>query len=413
MLVIIAGLFLLTQCVNKEDDKTKEEPKQESAKALAVELVSREQFAGSEACVKCHRDIYEKHILTAHYLTTRPASEKYIKGSFDKGQNVFAYDTSMVVKMEKRDSGFFQVGYYKGVEKIVRRFDIVVGYGSIGQTYIFKINNQLFQLPVSYFTAAHKWANSPQFPVHPVLFNRAITSRCLECHSTFVQKISAVNKEPEEFNVQQMIYGVDCEKCHGPAAKHVEFQTQNPNEKTAKYIINPAKFTRQQSLDMCSLCHAGRLKKTQPSFQFIAGDTLANYFAIDNTPPNPTDIDVHGNQFGLLRASKCFRMSNTMTCVTCHNTHENERGKVSLFSQRCMECHNTAHGTFCKLGDSLGTVIISNCIDCHMPAEASRSITELIAGTNKPTAALIRSHYISIYPDETKKFKARLGLSNK
>ena len=56
--------------------------------------------------------------------------------------------------------------------------------------------------------------------------------------------------------------GVDCEKCHGPAARHVEFQTQNPKETIAKFIINPAGFSRQQSLDMCALCHGGRLQKT-------------------------------------------------------------------------------------------------------------------------------------------------------
>ncbi len=409
MFIIVAGIFLLTQCVDKQENETTPTgDNQNIAKRAANVPVTRDQFAGSETCIKCHRDIYNKHILTAHYLTTRPAEEKYIKGSFATGKNVYVYDTSMKVVMEKRDSGFYQVGYYNGVEKIVRRFDIVVGSGSKGQTYIFKIGSNLFQLPVSYFTAAKEWANSPQFPVKPVLFNRAITSRCLECHSTFVEKTSAVNVDPEAFNTGQMIFGVDCEKCHGPAAKHVAFQTQNPKETTAKYIINPAKFTRQQSLDLCALCHGGRLHKTTPSFQFIAGDTLSNFFTMDNAPLDPTDIDVHGNQLGLLRASKCFRMSGTMTCLTCHDTHENERGKISLFSQRCMQCHNTQHGTFCKMGDSLGNAINNNCIDCHMPAKLSKSITELLPGHTTPTAALIRSHYISIYPDETKKFREKM-----
>jgi hypothetical protein len=314
----------------------------------------------------------------------------------------------MKVVMEKRDSGFYQVGYFDGVEKIARRFDIVVGSAAKGQTYIYSKNHRLYQLPVSYFTAAKQWANSPLFPVRPVIFNRAITSRCLECHSTFAQKISAGNIEPEEFDEQHIIYGVDCEKCHGPGAKHVAFQNHNPEEKTAKYIINPARLSRQQKLDLCALCHGGRLQKTKPSFQFIAGKALADYFILDTTAPNPGNIDVHGNQYGLLRSSKCFTMSSTMTCVTCHNTHENERGKTVLFSQRCMDCHSSGHGNVCKLADTLGPVIKTNCIDCHMPLKASQSITELLPGDAKPTAALIRSHFISIYPEETKKIKARL-----
>ncbi len=411
MLLIIAGLFALTQCVNKQGNKAEQQnTKPADSAAIAANKIDRSQFAGSAACAKCHQDIYNKHILTAHYLTTRPASEKYIKGSFKPGKNIFAYDTSMVVAMEKRDSGFYQVGYFNGVEKIARRFDIVVGSGSKGQTYLFRINNRLYQLPVSYFTAAKQWANSPLYPVHPVIFNRAITSRCLECHSTYAEKISAPNTDPEEFNIPQMIFGVDCEKCHGPGAKHIEFQTQNPKETTAKYIINPAKLSRQLSLDVCALCHGGRLQKTKPSFQFMAGDSLEDYFAANNAPPNPSDIDVHGNQYGLLRSSKCFLKSNTMTCITCHDTHQNERGKIALFSQRCQSCHNTAQGTFCKVTSVHGAAQTGNCIDCHMPLQASRSITELLPGNTKPTAALIRSHFISIYPDETKKFIA--GLHN-
>ncbi|MBS1597217.1 MAG: hypothetical protein JST75_03255 [Bacteroidetes bacterium] len=393
--IIVSFVFLFTKCIDKEKEKTVSAP--------PTTKVNFDEFAGSDACISCHKNIYNKHILTAHYLTTRPALEKYIKGSFEPGKNKYVYDSNMTVMMEKRDSGFFQVGYYQGIERITKRFDIIFGSASKGQTYATRFKNRIYQLPVSYFTAAKQWANSPQFPTHPVIFNRPITSRCLECHSTFAQKISAPGVEPEEFNRDHIIYGVDCEKCHGPAAKHVAFQTQNPTDTVGKYIINPAKFTREQKLDLCGLCHGGRLQKTTASFQFTAGDKLTDYFNIDQTPPNPDSIDVHGNQFGLLRASKCFKMSTTMTCITCHNTHENERGQTALFSQRCMSCHNDQTAHTCKMTATIGNAIKQDCINCHMPLKSSNSITELIAGQKNPTAAMIRSHFIAIYPDETKK----------
>ena len=58
--------------------------------------------------------------------------------------------------MEKRDSGFYEVGYKDGAERIAKRIDIVVGSGSKGQTYITRYQDLLFQLPVSYFTAANQ-----------------------------------------------------------------------------------------------------------------------------------------------------------------------------------------------------------------------------------------------------------------
>ncbi|HEX9509739.1 MAG TPA: multiheme c-type cytochrome [Puia sp.] len=404
-LLICSGIILCTFAFVKCIDREANHPKPAAG-------IQYDQFSGSMVCANCHKNIYDNHIHTAHYLTTRPASEEYIKGSFEPGKNRFSYDPDMTVVMEKRDSGFYQVGYYKGVERIAKRFDIVVGSGSKGQTYITRSHDRLYQLPVSYFTAAGKWANSPQFPTHPVIFNRTITSRCLECHSTFAQKIPASNRQPEEFSQNQLIYGVDCEKCHGPAAKHVEFQSQNPKETKGKYIINPAAFSRQQNLDLCALCHGGRLQKTKPSFEFVSGDKLSDYFVVDTLTPAPDEIDVHGNQLGLLRSSKCFRMSQSMTCTTCHNTHENERGKIVLFSQRCISCHNQEQGISCKMNASLGAVINQNCIDCHMPLKPSKSITELLPGETKPTAALIRSHFIGIYPDETTKYKDRSHKPN-
>lgn len=360
------------------------------------------KFAGSATCVTCHKDIFDKHLNTAHHLTSQPAVEKYIKGSFAPGKNAFAFDEFVKVQMEKRDSGLFQVEYFKGAEKRAEHMDIVIGSGTMGQSFMYWNHNHLFQMPTTYFAAADTWSNSPGFP-DKVIFNRAITSRCLECHTTYGKTISIEGEEPEKFDRKQIILGIDCERCHGPAAKHVEFQTQNPNEKTAKYIINPALLTRLQNLELCALCHGGRMQKIKPSFEFTAGDKLSDFFIVDTTAPNAENIDVHANQYGLLRASKCFKMTTTLTCNTCHNTHENERGRTTLFSERCMTCHTKEHNNFCKISSLPVATLKKNCIDCHMPLQSSRNIAVMLPGKDVPTAALIRSHYISVYPVETKK----------
>ena len=361
------------------------------------------QFAGSETCAKCHKNIYDTHVKTAHYLTTRPAAEKYILGSFKNGENKYTYNPNLFITMEKRDSGLYQVVYFKGEEKKVLPFHMVIGSGTKGQSFAYWQGNRLFQLPITYYEFAHQWANSPGFP-SKVQFDRPITSRCLECHSTYVKTISAPGEEREEFYRNKIMYGVDCEKCHGPAAKHVEFQTRNPNEKSAKYIINLAKLSRQQNLDMCALCHGGNIKRTQPSFTFTAGDDLSKYFITDSLSTaavNFGTVDVHGNQYGLLQSSKCFRMSQ-MTCSSCHNTHENERGKSQVFNGRCVTCHTNVHENFTSISQSPVPLIKENCISCHIPVKRSQSIVVFMPGSEVPTAALFRSHFISIYADETK-----------
>ncbi len=368
---------------------------------VVVEAAEWEHFAGSASCAGCHKDIYQHHLKTAHYLTSRPASKKYIRGSFTTGKNKFLFNDGVEIAMEKRDSSFYQVRYVNGVENLARRFDIVFGSGKKGQSYLNWYHNKLFQLPVTYFTATDQWTNSPGFPDKAV-YNRLITSRCMECHTTYAYKISDAQTEPEEFDHNKIVYGVDCEKCHGAAAEHVRFQTEHPKETKAEYIVNPARLSRQQNIDMCALCHGGRLTKTKPSFEFGPGDTLSKYFTIDTIAKDANDIDVHGNQYGLLAASNCFK-SSAMKCSTCHNAHENETGNLALFSQRCMNCHNTEHGKICKLTARIGVSITQNCIDCHMPEQSSRAISVLLQGATSPTPAMMRSHYIKIYPEETKK----------
>ena len=222
---------------------------------------------------------------------------------------------------------------------------------------------------------------------------------------TYLEKTSEGSKEPEAFDRNKIIYAVDCEKCHGPAAQHVAFQSKNPAVKEAKYIVNPGKLSRERLLDLCALCHGGHLTKTKPSFSFEAGDTLSNYFTFAPPEPNINNIDVHGNQLGLLQSSKCFTIGK-VTCINCHNTHENENGRLDVFSQRCMTCHSSGHEKTCKMTATIGAAITTNCIDCHMPKQPSHAVAVYLRHENDPTPALMRTHYITFYPGETAKVLA-------
>ena len=368
------------------------------------------QFAGSEICGDCHKNISDSYLHTAHSITSQPASQQSIKGSFARGKNSFIYSEDRVVFLEKRRDSFYQVYYYKGDEHVRRRFTIAVGSGTKGQTYLSWVNGQLIELPVSYFTQVQQWANSPGYPLYPTLFNRPATSRCLECHSTFATTTTAAFQEPERYDSTKMILGITCERCHGPAAAHVAYQQQHPADSVARFIINPAKLSIKQNIDFCSLCHAGRLQKTKPSFSFLAGDTLANYFMIDSLHASANNIDVHGNQYGLLAQSQCFIKSKTMTCLTCHDVHKNEANNKQLFSQRCLTCHTEPHK---NEEDLVNNQLLKNCIDCHMPVQPSQSISFLLQGETTPTHALMRTHYITVYDEATKKFIENWKAVNK
>ena len=360
------------------------------------------RFAGSESCEACHKGISETHKLTAHYLTSRPANTETIKGSFESGKNVFELNSHLKLVMQKTSTAVFQVGYVDNWEAIKKPIDIVMGSGRKGQTYLYWNENELFQLPVSYSTPLNTWCNSPGYPTDRILFNRDVPGACLECHGTYFKKISENNKI-EAFDKNQIMYGVDCERCHGPAAGHVAFQSSHPEEKKAKYIINPALLSRQQKLDNCALCHSGKREMKKPSFSFVVGDTLDNYSVADYKSDSAAKLDVHGNQYGLLTASKCFKMS-TMDCSSCHNVHTKEANNMELFSQRCMTCHTQANHNFCTQPAMTGLTLSKNCIDCHMPSLPSRIIFMRVADKSKFTLDLVRTHLVGIYREQVKQF---------
>lgn len=360
-------------------------------------------YAGSLTCIKCHADIYSNYLHTAHFSTSQQAGEHAVNGSFNAGSNTFSFNNNVKVVMENRSDGMYQVAYENGKIVNQQRFDISIG-GVKAETYLYWKGDRLFQLPISYFKALHKWTNSPGYDSTFADYSRLITVGCLECHASFVQaKDQTADPHTNvDFDKNTLIMGVDCERCHGPASDHVYYQTTHTEDKTAQHIITYASLTRTERINMCTVCHSGSSgTMLRSTFEFKPNDNLTDYKIEDMfQTSDPKMLDVHANQGRLLMASKCFINSN-MDCATCHNLHNNERGQLAMYSQKCMSCHSTAKHNFCPEAPKLGTVIKSNCIDCHMPNRPSNVIAVGAGGKGKVIPYLVRDHRIAIYPEST------------
>lgn len=363
------------------------------------------KYAAAESCVRCHQNVSSSFSETSHFHTSSQVSGPK---DFPNADSAFAFNDSLKVVIEKRNNKMYQVAYSNGQEIEAHQFDIAFGSGEKANTYAYWEDNRLFQLPLTYYKSINKWTNSPGFAEDRINYKRAILSRCFECHGSFAEtKIvkTGTLSVSEEIVKGAVIYGIDCQRCHGPAAEHVDFHEENPEEKKAKHITEIHKLSRQQKIDMCAVCHSGNDKLTQKStFTFAPGDTLSDYYFPQYTR-STKEPDVHGNQYGMLSSSACFIRSD-MDCSSCHNTHITEKNNTALFSQRCLSCHQTdTHPLASELGKS---GLTQNCIDCHMPVQPSKLITFQLAGKTQKTPYLLRSHRIAVYPEETQKILSYL-----
>jgi hypothetical protein len=347
-------------------------------------------YVGDDACRSCHANQVDTYHHTAHYLTSMLPSHESILGKFTAGENVLkTANPNLHFEMEEKQGGFFQTavaGASPHTNARSERFAVVVGSGEKGQTYLYWNDDQLFQLPVSWW-AKLGWVNSPGYRDGYANFDRQIIPRCLECHATHFESLSP---PANRYNTVGFSLGIRCEKCHGPGRKHVE-QERSKSPSAGAAILNPARFTRGRQMDLCAWCHAGHGQPLHPAFSYLPSEPLDKYIQFPPSDP-AAPLDVHGNQVELLKQSRCYRSSN-MTCLTCHDVHTAQHD-VAAFSARCLTCHKPDSATFARADHP----VTKNCIGCHMPRQQTNLIVFDWKGTSvRPE---MTNHWIKVYPPE-------------
>jgi predicted CXXCH cytochrome family protein len=401
LLAIAVTATLLTSCTNKSDEYI--DPR-------------GTDYAGSESCIQCHQKQYESASHSAHFKATSPGTKENILGDFKSGHNTFVYDKNTKLVMEERNDSLYQVLYKNGKEIHAYSFDVIFGIKH-AQTSGYWKNHYVYELPISYYKSINSWATSPTYSADTVNLNRKIQKECFGCHSSNISSRYVTTKSSENYtfmgmevedfmNKNTLIYGIDCERCHGPAKEHIQKHLKFPDLKKAQNIIAFKNLNKQQKIDACALCHSGNNKSRLKSrFQYKPGESLSDYFRENPNSQDTLNFDVHGNQLGLLSQSKCFKKSPTMDCMTCHNPHQdNPQNNQITYSKICMSCHQDAKHTATTLKTISKSKLANNCVECHMPKQDSKAISFQQSNSAPVTSYSLRTHKIAIYP-KTKKLK--------
>lgn len=297
--------------------------------------------------------------------------------------------------IEERPSSFSAAYYhrlsnrhYKAENNTLRRYQLdaqrreinvlekpvhfAIGSGNHAVTYVNRTaQGRLLELPISWYRTLNGWAMSPGYdsPAH-LDMRREISDACLFCHAAY-PATPAARATPKS---------IDCARCHGDTAAHL-------NKPARGTIVNPAKLPANRRLEVCLQCHLETVSQgiadsfRQPgrgTFSYRPGEPLENFkLYFDRADEPDTRLEVNHAGYRLLQ-SPCYKASNgKLTCTTCHDPH------TAKARNACAECHsNPQHST----------PVSADCASCHMPKRP----------TNDAPHVTMTDHWIRIKPVEPK-----------
>ncbi len=357
----------------------------------------RTEYIGSEACRKCHPEQFDTYLQTAHSraLTEVVPEEEPPDVVFDHERSGRRY---RVVRRDGRMLHEESLPLADESEFPLASLPLAfrVGSGHFGRTYLCDADDSFFvESPVSWYEPLHKWSMSPGYdqPVHQS-FMRLIPGNCLFCHAGLVDASTV-----SDYRMRIVENSIGCERCHGPGRIHVEEQTGIRKEgESGRSIVNPQQLSRKLSEAVCQQCHlhgdiqvAGR--GVRPT-EYQAGLPLEKYVLEFRMQVADVEMSVAGH-FEQLAASACYRQSDSLSCVTCHDPHAPvpRDEKTDHYRSICTSCHGE-QGCRLPLADRQKEKG-DDCTACHMPH----------AATEVPHIAFTH-HHIGIHPLKSQRANA-------
>ena len=198
-------------------------------------------------------------------------------------------------------------------------------------------------------------------------------ANCQECHGS--QILTAFDADARAYRTEYTTLRVNCESCHGPAARHVEIARGGGAGGAEIGLESLAWMEKDASLELCFRCHA---LKDVIRDGWLPGEPLERHYALKFAVlgDRPYFADGRVRSFAYQAnhlASACY-LEGPMDCVSCHEPHGqgyqdlNRAPLASPFDDgQCTSCHAAkavdpeAH-TF-HPPDSEG----ARCVSCHMP----------------------------------------------
>ena len=228
-------------------------------------------------------------------------------------------------------------------------------FGSGGQTWVFEREGQWYETLASYYPILsgldvtigderldpHTLEEAIGRPLAP-----SETRACFGCHAS-----NAVSDT--KLTLQSLQPGVTCEHCHVGSNTHLLDAVHDDFESA------PPKLGKMSTEDISSFC--GQCHRTWESV--VRGRFHG-------------EINVRFQPYRLAN-SKCYDGTDPrISCVACHDPHQDLVRKASFYDSKCLACHaSSPHVSSASVSTASAAAPIgkacpvakSDCVSCHMP----------------------------------------------
>ncbi len=327
-------------------------------------------FVGSKVCAGCHQQIYQTYIRTAMGRSVTRPSTALIHSPVTVHSNALNRDFRVFREGDDLYQSESESNGAQTVFDVKYKLEYVIGSGENGMSFAIRRGDYLFQAPLSYYSAAHKWDLSPGFEQSDPGFSRPIYDACIVCHAGRPKPVKDRDGLYRDPPFSELAVG--CENCHGPGQLHIEEKGRGVQAGGQQTIVNPARLESRLAEDICMMCHQGGdariLLPGRDYGDFRPGTPLIQTLAIVSLPLANTQTDLLSHNVSM-KLSKCFRASaGKLSCLTCHDPHQQPTPDAApaFYRQRCLTCHTSQSFQRNPLLSRTHRVT-DNCIGCHMP----------------------------------------------